>query len=271
MSFIKLFLLIFLIISQSLTARPLTSCQDLSFLNGKTLGYYPGSFDPIHQGHMEVVTHSLKYCDYTLVYPAPGRDSFKNRSSFGLRTKMLKVLYANHSKILITDLSPSQIQKALSKVRNLKVIGIIGSDTALEKDLKTDLLKKKYRSIFMRGLSLQPGSKINKHANTTVGALAALKADSFLVNIREQDSLKSLPTTTSQGKTYRTLFDGRKIAAVISIKNKLISSTQIRNLIQKKGFLAKELENIIDKRVLRIAKDNNLYFKFKKLKISKKS
>jgi len=41
-------------------------------LSGKTVGFYIGSFDPLHKGHEQIVSNALtqKLVDYVLIYPA---------------------------------------------------------------------------------------------------------------------------------------------------------------------------------------------------------
>jgi hypothetical protein len=50
-------------------------------LSGKKVGYYIGSFDPLHLGHEGVIEEILNQnlCDYILLYPAWGGDDYKDR------------------------------------------------------------------------------------------------------------------------------------------------------------------------------------------------
>lgn len=146
---------------------------DLNRLKGQKLGYYIGSFDPIHLGHQYVIEQALKsgYVDYILIYPAPGGDQFKNRTDLILRQKMIASVYQEHSRVLMTYWTPKELQdKFATFSKDIDIIGIIGSDVVTETLMGPDKeLSEKYRSVFMRGLPLK-----EKHYKDTVGALMAL-------------------------------------------------------------------------------------------------
>jgi cytidyltransferase-like protein len=161
---------IFLVIFCSLFGKVL---DDKSVIEeSKTIGYYIGSFDPIHIGHQFVVESSLDYVDYVLIYPHPDKDQYKSRSPRSVRNKMIASLYEHHPRVLITDYTPIELQNRLG---HREVVGIIGSDVGT---------KKRYSSVFMRGIPLK-----NKHYNDSAGVIMALKATSFLVNLRSDESL----------------------------------------------------------------------------------
>ena len=102
-----------LFFSSKLKAEILDNNFDLNHLEGSKLGYYIGSFDPIHLGHQSVIEQALTsgYVDYVLIYPVPGGDPFKNRSDLAIRQKMIASVYQSHSKVLITNWSPIELQK----------------------------------------------------------------------------------------------------------------------------------------------------------------
>ena len=142
---------------------------DLQTLKGAKVGYYIGSFDPIHLGHQNVIEQALQsgHVDYVLIYPAPGGDSFKDRTSLPLRQKMIAALYQDHPKVLFTYWTPKELQDRFSPLSSaLEVVGMIGSDVVTETFMGPDKeLSEKYRSAFMRGIPLQ-----EKHYRDTAGA-----------------------------------------------------------------------------------------------------
>lgn len=212
----------------SMKAEILDDHFDWKRLQGSRLGYYIGSFDPIHLGHQNVVDQVLEsgQVDYVLIYPVPGGDQFKNRSNRALRQKLIASVYQDHPKVLITDWVPKELQSKFNlSAAELDIIGIIGSDVVTENLMGPDKeLSEKYRSVFMRGLPLK-----EKHYYDTVGALMALKADSFLVALRGEVDLSYLKDR---------IYD-RPIRAFIKTKNN--SSTEVRNAIQNKECFEKYL------------------------------
>ncbi len=164
---------------------------DLSVLKGQKLGYYIGSFDPIHRGHETVIQEALQSgeVDYVLIYPVPGGDQFKNRTDWATRRRMVASVYQENPKVLFTAWTPKELQDKFGAIAgNLEVVGIIGSDVITENLMGPDeQLSNKYRSVFMRGLPLK-----EKHYTDTIGALMALKADAFLVALRGNIDLSYL-------------------------------------------------------------------------------
>jgi cytidyltransferase-like protein len=241
MKYISKLSLIFLIVGTlffpfDIRAEILDDTFDWKRLQGSRLGYYIGSFDPIHLGHQNVINQALKsgYVDYVLIYPAPGGDQFKNRSDLAVRQKLIASLYEYHPHVLITYWTPKELQnKFFAFAVDLGIIGIIGSDVVTETLMGPDKeLSEKYRSVFMRGIPLK-----EKHYQDTVGALIALKADSFLVALRGDVDLSHLENHICD----------RPIRAFIQSKS--ISSTEVRNAIQNQQpfeqFLAFPVQVII--------------------------
>src|SRR5688572_6988842 len=62
-----------------------------STLSNKKVGYYVGSFDPLHLGHEEVAELPIlsDLCDYVIIYPNWGRDSYKDRIDINIRQDMV--------------------------------------------------------------------------------------------------------------------------------------------------------------------------------------
>ena len=183
--------------------------QIQSMLQNKKVGYYIGSFDPIHKGHEEVAKTVLskELCDYVIIYPSWGGDSYKQRASVKLRLDMLFALFKDHPRIIVTRYPPQELQSALTKVistkivapkfKGLEFIGIIGSDTTLK------LIPDKTSSIaFMSGAIISP-----KHENHTWGGCIALPVSSFVVSMRDGDDLSNLNRMTGG----RPIINGFKI------------------------------------------------------------
>lgn len=219
-----------------INANILNDDFDLTHLKGLKLGYYLGSFDPIHLGHQYVIEEALKskHVDYVLIYPAPGKDQFKNRTPLELRQKMIASIYQDHPQVLVSYWTPKQLQDKFAPfAHDIDIIGIIGSDVVTEILMGPDKnLSDKYNSVFMRGLPLK-----EKHYDDTIGALMALKANSFLVALRGEIDLSHL-----DGKIH-----DRSICAFVHSKNS--SSTQVRNAIKNKEpfeqFLSQPVEAMI--------------------------
>lgn len=225
-----------------LKAEILDDNFDLNHLKGQKLGYYIGSFDPIHLGHQQVIEQALKegHVDYVLIYPAPGGDQFKNRTNLSLRQKMIESVYEQHPKVLFTHWTPKELQDKFAVfTTDLEIIGIIGSDVVTETLMGKDKeLSEKYRSVFMRGIPLK-----EKHYEDTVGALMALKASSFLVALRGDIDLFHL-----DGKIY-----DRPIRAFIQSSD--YSSTKVRNAISEETCF----EQFLSFNVQGIVKEEGLY------------
>jgi nicotinic acid mononucleotide adenylyltransferase len=198
-----------------------------STLSQKKIGYYIGSFDPLHLGHEAVVNQILEQnlCDYVLIYPAWGGDEYKNRTDVQVRLEMLFAAFANHPKAIVTKLTPTELQGALMKsdeslvagkpsvkttLVGTEYIGIIGSDTALEtsKDLKK-------LSVFMRGIEMP-----EKYKEHTIGGIIAIPVKGFIVSLRAGDSIDSL----------KGIFSDRPIIKTISTDYIDLSSTKVRQM-----------------------------------------
>lgn len=244
--FCKMLLLLFFVKALfspfNLSAEILNDSFDWKRLQGSKLGYYVGSFDPIHLGHQNVVEQALKsgHVDYVLIYPAPGKDQFKNRSDLALRQKLIAILYHDHPKVLTTSWTPKELQdRFISFAGTVEIIGIIGSDVVTETLMGQDKeLSEKYRSIFMRGIPLK-----EKHYQDAIGALMALKVDSFLVSLRGEIDLSYLENRIGD----------RPIRAFIQQKSN--SSTEVRNAIGN----GQPFEQFLPYQVQAIIKQEGLY------------
>jgi cytidyltransferase-related domain len=224
-------------------------------LAGKKVGYYVGSFDPLHLGHEEVVQISLQQegCDYVLIYPAWGSDSYKNRTDVDVRLNMLKATFADHSQVLVTQLPPQELQALLTQpvpgkpedkprvkpaFDGTSFIGIMGSDNALA--LATN---EKERTAFMSGIQIP-----KRYENHTLGSIIALPVDSFIVVVRATDDITPL-----QNKLGDRPFVTAKAP---SEEPRMLSSTAVRQALKE----GKDVSLMVNEHVLKVIKDHKLYF-----------
>lgn len=237
-------------IAQALVLEDLIKDKKLeSTLSHKKIGYYIGSFDPLHLGHESVANQVLKknLCDYVLVCPVWGGDEYKNRTDVQIRLEMIFSAFKKHPKVIVTKLSPSQLQIILMKndkslvagkpsvktrLIGTEYIGIIGSDTALEtsKDPRKS-------SVFMRGIQIP-----EKYKEHTIAGIIALPVNRFIVSLRAGDSIDSL----------KGMFSDRPIMKEISTGYIDLSSTKVRKMIKNgcaldEGFVSKGVKKIIEK------------------------
>lgn len=225
-----------------------------STLSDKRVGYYVGSFDPLHLGHEEVASLSVNkgFCDYVLIYPAWGGDSYKQRINIALRHDMVFSAFADHPTIIVTRLAPQEMQRHLTKVTDKKnargktlvepafpgltFIGIVGSDTAMAIANAPDSLR-----AFMRGIRVS-----DKYHNHTIGGLMALPAQSFIVSMRSGDDISSLENNIAD----------RPITEVFTSDNERgLSSTQIRKNIQA----GDSIDTMVSPGILKIIEEQGLY------------
>ena len=212
-------------------------------LSHKKVGYYIGSFDPLHKGHERVAQSVIehKLCDYVIIYPAWGGDEHKNRIDVHLRLDMLFSVFAKHPRVIVTRYNPKELQQALTtpvadskfrapKFAGLEFIGVIGSDTALS-------WAKSKHSSFMKGVEMK-----DEWANQTIGGVIALPVHSFIVSQRAGDDLTPL---------HNKIKDRGIIAVISSSTAKGYSSTMVRKLLSLgkdiSKFVSPGVQKIIDK------------------------
>lgn len=221
---------------------------------GKTVGYYTGSFDPLHKGH-EAVAHlpvDLKICDYVLIVPAWGKDSYKSRVDVKIRLDMLFAVFKDDPHVIVTRLNPQDMQRALTKpnlenkyfviprFKDLKFIGMIGSDVALELSKEENT---KRRTVMMSGLVVQ-----DNHKDDTAGGIIALPCKEFLVTMRKGEDISNL----------KGLLDERQLIPINlddEVLSKGYSSTDVRKALQQ----CLEIEDMVSPAVRDIIIQQNLY------------
>ncbi|MBA4118408.1 MAG: hypothetical protein C0514_05910 [Candidatus Puniceispirillum sp.] len=241
---------------QALVLENLAASKTLdATLQGKTLGYYIGSFDPLHKGHEDFVTQSLKSgaCDYVLITPAWGGDDYKDRTDVKARLEMLFKTYESHPRALVTRLTPGELQDLLTSpiapvdkkksaqphLKGLRIVGMVGSDTAL--DVSQDPKKAK---VFMKGVALA-----HKYRAHTLGSVMALPADAFVISRRNGQDLQVLDGALS-GCPITHVFENAHLA---------LSSTMIRERVAKGA----PISDYVNEEVQCIIKEKGLYQKKK--------
>lgn len=262
------FALLLLVFTSSLQALVLEdlleSNQLVETLKGKKLGYYTGSFDPIHVGHTGFAEGTVEagLCDYVLIVPAWGGDGYKERAPVTARLEMQYALFANDPYIIVTKLSPLEVQQALTKealgetIRGYPLvkpfdeavtfIGLIGSDTALNltipsSDEQEEANRKKRLQVFMSGVSIP-----EKHAETTIGSIMALPVSHFIVGLRHGDDLSVL-----KGKVGDRL--------ISNVYENELAAQASSTLVKERLKTGEAMGDLIDPEVLVVIQKHNLY------------
>jgi len=223
-------------------------------LKNKKIGYYVGSFDPLHKGHEAVAVLPIQQglCDLVIIYPAWGGDSFKARADVSVRHDMLFSVFQDHPTVIVTRLTPKELQARLTvsdttkKVKNkpavkpafeeMSFIGIIGSDTALKLGPNEEA-----SSSFMTGIQIP-----EKYQTHTLGGLMALPVDSFIVALREGDDLSVLKGNIREKEILATLE---------SKKEKTLSSTAVKKALTK----GNSIHSMVSEPVIKIIEKQGLY------------
>jgi cytidyltransferase-like protein len=214
-------------------------------LEGKTIAYYPGSFDPIHLGHQNNIQESLKHVDYVLIYPSYDSKEKKKHTPQHARFEMIKTLYHNNPRVIWTDQTPGQMQELFKPLKNVVFWGIVGSDRALQMQGKSDEERKKYLSIWMQGVDFKNlpehlKGKENKFTEGEYGVVSVFKAQQLILSTRKGDDLTPL-----NGKV-----GNMPIAFVIESKDhEDASSTKVRKAVKDKasikGMVGPEIEEMV--------------------------
>jgi nicotinic acid mononucleotide adenylyltransferase len=219
-------------------------------LKGKRVGYLTGSLDPLHKGHEAFVEKAIDqgFCDYILITPSWGGDTYKQRVDVQLRLDMLFGVFKEHPHIIVTRLTPKQLQDAFlqyegsqfgkfkSSFGAISMSGIIGTDTAQWLDAN-----KSFADSYMSGLKIS-----EKDERTTLGGCIALPVNSFIVAQRAGDDISSL-----NGKIH-----DRPIRELVDCEQeKAISSTSIKEHLRA----GKPVGSYVSEPVARIMVKYGLY------------
>ncbi len=244
--------------SHALILEDLVNSEKLvSTFQGKRIGFYVGSFDPLHKGHEALANDCIEknLCDFVILYPAWNGDSYKKRVDITLRQDMVFSVFKDHPTIIVTRLTPADFQNTLTietnqtnlkgrkivkpKFNGTQFIGIMGSDTALALGNNEDAL-----AGFMTGIKIP-----EKYSQHTLGGLMSLPVSTFIVKIREKDNLSSLHG--SVGK--------RKIIAVVKNEDHLSASSTAMKKLLKAG---NSIGHLVSKPVIEIIEAHNLYSEY---------
>lgn len=185
----------------------------------KNFGYFLGSFDPIHEGHIKVVDLVLqeKLCDYVMIYCVNGLGNYKKRSDFTKRTKFCEQKFANYNNVIITYMNPLQIQKKLFG-KDIKITSIIGSDVALNLETKNENekieeLRQQRQKDYMRGLAVN-----NENYDSSVCA-SFLPASNVIIALRNNHQANEMPKKVC----------GLKVVAIVdTCEHRFKSSSSLR-------------------------------------------
>lgn len=254
----KYFLLLFILFMQETNALIL---EDLAATNilyqtlaGKRIGFYIGSFDPLHLGHQETAQLLLqkKLCDYVLIYPAWGGDQYKKRALIADRLEMLFAVFADDPHIIVTRLGPAALQQLLTHPDdtrqvndkptvkpafiNTQFIGVIGSDVALSLSKNEEALLP-----FMQGLVVP-----EKYEAHTIGGIISLPVAEFIISQRAGDDVTTL----------NSKLGNRPIITIINSEaTDSHSSTTVKKALQR----GQPLNRLLSPNVEKIIQEKRLY------------
>lgn len=102
--------------------------MDPTLLKGKRVLYYPGSFDPPHEGHVGAVREALiqTKADIAIVRADDSTNTWKpDRLAWEIRTEMLKRTFKDFNNVIVATIRKDQVKEYL---QDIYVIALIGSD-----------------------------------------------------------------------------------------------------------------------------------------------
>ena len=110
------------------------------------IGIFGGTFDPVHNGHTETISHLMTLIPFKKVMVIPDvRPPHKQKviGSFEDRLAMTRLAFKNHKKVSVEDRGASRsgpsyaintVKEILKKERNVRIVVIVGSDAFAEID-----------------------------------------------------------------------------------------------------------------------------------------
>lgn len=231
--------------------------------SNKKIGYYIGSFDPLHLGHQDVAQIPLEgLVDYVLIFPNWGGDTYKKRIPIEKRLKMLFSVFKDHPRVIVTNLSPREMQHHLTvpdpshtidgkpivkpAFEGTEFVGIVGSDSAIGlgiplEDPEKEKAREKYLTVFMRGIQVA-----DKHARGTIGGLIGIPVNAFIVAERDGEDVSVL----------KDKIGDRPILAIIQNTNHAhVSSTKVKKRLRD----SQSLDEMVDSKVNKIIHEDRLY------------
>lgn len=222
--------------AHALVLEELTANNTLqTTLQNKKVGYFVGSFDPLHKAHEAIVDTVLNknLCDYIILHPVWGGDIYKVRSDIAIRLKMLFAVYKDHPKVIVSTFAPKMLQDALLPTFATNTfIGILGSDTALylAPNPETSV-------VYMTGLKIA-----EEYYEHTWGSCMAVPVSSFIVAERAGDDISHLQGMLRERPIIATFgMDDKRSISSTALKKALannetidsVVSPPIRDLIEK--------------------------------------
>ncbi|MBT4963286.1 MAG: adenylyltransferase/cytidyltransferase family protein [Francisellaceae bacterium] len=107
------------------------------------IGIYVGSFDPVHNGHIEAMEQALqeKNLHFIIVLSNTPSRSKPSRTDYSIRLHMLNLAFIGNKRILVANNETDEAIKILKQ--HHKLVGIIGSDQVI-RHLKINKPPKQY-------------------------------------------------------------------------------------------------------------------------------
>lgn len=119
--------------------------------NGPTLAIYPGTFDPITMGHVDIIDRALNLFDKVIVAVAinPAKDPVFTLPE---RIKMIEDTFINHSRIMVRSVSGLLVdyaykQNAKAIVRGIRAVSDF--DYEFQLALMNRKLNREVESVFL--------------------------------------------------------------------------------------------------------------------------
>ena len=140
----------------------------------KKIGIYPGTFDPITKGHIDIIERSFKVFDKLIVAVAKNE---KKHPVFTMqeRVQMIEELYGDNERVEIVSFNGLLVDLAREKGVDVVIRGLRAvSDFEYEMQiaLTNRVLEKEFETIFM-----MPSLKFIYLNASVVRELATMKAD----------------------------------------------------------------------------------------------